>query len=112
MFDPMSIEDTIAIVVEGTVRRVVKEELAQAALNRDDLMTVELAASKASIGQTTLKAWIREGVVKSYGHGRISRVRWGDVMAAMSRGPKSKAASVEQAAVSVLCSGRRKGRRP
>lgn len=82
----MSFEDTLRAIV----REVIREELAAAGGARTvepepDLVKLSEVRRWVQISKTTLKTWIKAGVLPKYGVGRIVRVKLADVRAVMQR---------------------------
>jgi excisionase family DNA binding protein len=73
----MSLEETLARVVEETVRRVVREELQAGA--GSDVLSTEQAAAVAGVSSKTVRAWINEGRLQAGRRGRLRTVRREDL---------------------------------
>lgn len=78
----MSLEETIARVVEETVRRVVREELA--ANSGPEVMTVEQAAAYTGRAPKTIRGWLLAGL-PSARKGRRIHIRRADLDEWMTR---------------------------
>ena len=62
-----------------------------------DLMTLEEAARRLGIHVTTLRGWVRNGLVPAYRLGqRFARVSWDEVLGALSEeGQEAEAGSAK-----------------
>lgn len=105
----MTIEETF----EAVVRKVVREELearAAAAPGRPELITYEQAAELVGVAVSTVKEWVKEGVLPVLGPRATAgassrRVRPADVVAVFRRvdgGAASTAPEVKQHAARIL----------
>jgi excisionase family DNA binding protein len=71
-----TVEKALEIVIEGVVRRVVREELAAArAAPMDEMVTIETFARMRAISKSTVRAAIRGGRLQATRIGRAVRVR-------------------------------------
>ena len=78
---------TFEATLESVVRNVVREELRTAlgASKPSEYLSLRDAAVRAGVSAATVRRWVRDGKVPRYGEGRIVRVRWADVEAALSK---------------------------
>lgn len=60
--------------IEEIVRRVIREELGERK-TADDFLTVKEAAVVLDVSQKTVRRWIDDGSLPSYGEGRLIRVK-------------------------------------
>jgi hypothetical protein len=103
-----SIEDTI----HATVRLAVREEMGalREALEqtrpaaRGELASVAKASEVADVCPDTLRRWIRKGLLRRYGRGRVVRVRLAELERMLSAGgtEASNDVSPEDAAEAIL----------
>ena len=79
---------TFEATIESVVRNVVREELRTAlgASRPSEYLSLRAAAVRAGVSAATVRRWVKDGKVTRYGEGRIVRVKWCDVEAALSKG--------------------------
>lgn len=101
---------TFEAALESVVRNVVREELRTAlgASKPSEYLSLRDAAVRAGVSAATVRRWVKDGKVQRFGEGRIVRVRWADVEAALSKAeaPATEAA-VDAKVMSIL--GRARG---
>ena len=79
---------SIETAIKDALREVLKEHLNQlkgtvapaARRPTDELWPVRKAAAVAGVSPWTVRAWIREGQLRSYGRGRLIRLRRSEVL--------------------------------
>lgn len=78
---------TFEATIESVVRNVVREELRTAlGMSRpSEYLSLRDAAVRAGVSAATVRRWVKDGKVQRYGEGRIVRVKWADVEAAMAK---------------------------
>jgi excisionase family DNA binding protein len=99
---------SIEATLESIVRTVLREELA-AALGQakpSEYLAVRDAATRAGVSSATVRRWVRDGKVTRFGEGRIVRVRWADVEAALAKGEQPTTEADIDATVTRIYGGR------
>jgi len=78
---------TFESTLESVVRNVVREELRTAlgASKPSEYLSLRDAAVRAGVSAATVRRWVRDGKVPCVRVGRIARVKWCDVEAALSK---------------------------
>lgn len=85
----MSFEETVRLIVreelQALERRLATAMQSKQNSNADERLTLAQAASLAGASVTTMKKWISTGALEVDRHGRLVRVRRGDVEALLAR---------------------------
>jgi len=102
--------------IEYLFRSIVREELrpfaamihavvgrlGRAAMTRDDFLSVAEAASVAHVGESTIRAWIKEGRLRAGKAGRLVRIRRADLNALITEPRDEKQHDPETEAAKIL----------
>ncbi|MBL8910383.1 MAG: helix-turn-helix domain-containing protein [Archangium sp.] len=87
----MSLEIELRAMLRDVVREVVREEIgARPTELQSELLTYAQAAEKVSVSTSTIKRWVKDGLLVARGKGRIKRVRIEDVRACLEGEPPAK----------------------
>ena len=89
--------DMLGPIVEATVRRVVREELARRP-GADEYLSIARAAQVADVAPATVRDWIAQGKLRRYQAGRELRVRRAELDQFMAEHTDGRAPSPEQEA--------------
>ncbi|TQF14041.1 helix-turn-helix domain-containing protein [Myxococcus llanfairpwllgwyngyllgogerychwyrndrobwllllantysiliogogogochensis] len=85
------------------IRRIIREELTAVGATGDLLTTAE-AAVMVRVSETTIKRWMREGLIARHGEGRTVRISKSQLLAVMARqeSPAVSDAEIERMAEAAL----------
>lgn len=110
------LEVNIRAIVAEAVRDVVREELAAARreTRSAEYLTFREAAAELAVSASTIKRWVRLGRLKTFGAGRLRRVRSADVRALLAEpaaAPTPEAEAPAARATAILATLPRRSRR-
>lgn len=71
------LDQAFMAAIKDALREVVREELAksQRPSAEPEFLTLDAAADRAACSKGTVRGWLKNGALKSYGVGRIVRIR-------------------------------------